>query len=238
MSRRQLDQTLELIAALDRARSAPAICDFILRAAARFGAEHVLAGTVPMPGADRRAQRAHVVLEHWPAGWVNRYFSRGYLDQDPAIRRVLRAAPPFEWRELSSEDPAERRVMEEAGDFRLREGFTVPLMTLEGDAAGFSFAGEKIELAPQDRGVLSLVATYALARALSLREFPPGVKLTPREREALQWSAEGKSEWEIGEIMGISEHGAHKHLRSVRRKLGVSSKTHAAAMGIRLGLIV
>lgn len=238
MPRYQLDQTLDFIAKLDRARSAAAICEAVLRTTARFGVEHVLAGTVPTPGQGRQGQRAHVLLEHWPSGWAERYFSRGYIDTDPAIRRVVRAAPPFEWRELSSDDPAERRVMEEARDFRLRQGFTVSLMTLEGDAAGFSLAGEHIELAPEDRGVLALVATYALARSLSLREASGAFTLTPREIEALQWAAEGKGEWEIGEIMGISQHGAHKHLRSVRAKLGVSSMTHAAATGIRLGLIV
>lgn len=237
MSRRRLDETLEVISLLDRARSAVAICEAVLRAASRFGAEHVLAGTVPARGADRRTQRTHVVLDHWPSGWAERYFSRGYLDRDPAIRRVMAAAPPFDWRELAADDPAERRVLEEAGDFRLRNGFTVPLVTLEGDAAGFSLAGERIELAPKDRGVLTLIATYAMARAILLGDEAPAITLTPRENEALQWSAEGKTEWEIGEAMGISEHGADKHLRSVRAKLGASSTTHAVALGIRQGLI-
>jgi LuxR family quorum sensing-dependent transcriptional regulator len=37
--------------------------------------------------------------------------------------------------------------------------------------------------------------------------------------------------------MGISEHGAEKHLRSARVKLGTSSRVQAVAEGIRLGLI-
>ncbi|MFC6050645.1 response regulator transcription factor, partial [Methylobacterium hispanicum] len=63
------------------------------------------------------------------------------------------------------------------------------------------------------------------------------VRLTPREREALQWAAAGKSEWEIGTLMAISEHGAEKHLRSVHRKLGAGSRTHAVAEALRRGLI-
>ncbi len=37
--------------------------------------------------------------------------------------------------------------MEEAGDFRLRQGFTVPLITLDGRVAGFSFGAERLQSA-------------------------------------------------------------------------------------------
>jgi LuxR family quorum sensing-dependent transcriptional regulator len=129
--------------------------------------------------------------------------------------------------------------MEEAGDFRLKRGFTIPLVVLEGDRAGFSLAGEHLEIPPEDRGALMLIATYALGRSLLLRESTTkqSVALTQREREALQWAAEGKAEWEIGERMGISEHGVDKHMRSARGKLGTSSRTHAVAEAIRHGLI-
>ena len=87
--------------------------------------------------------------------------------------------------------------------------------------------------------MLALVATYALGRAILLRDCgsKAQVTLSPREREALQWAAEGKSEWEIGEIMGISEHGVDKHMRAARMKLGTTSRTQAVAEAIRIGLI-
>jgi LuxR family quorum sensing-dependent transcriptional regulator len=37
--------------------------------------------------------------------------------------------------------------------------------------------------------------------------------------------------------MNISEHGADKHMRSVRTKLGVINRTQAVAEAIRRGLI-
>ncbi len=63
------------------------------------------------------------------------------------------------------------------------------------------------------------------------------MRLSAREREALQWAAEGKNDWEIGEVMKISEHGADKRMRSVRAKLGAINRTHAVAEAIRRGLI-
>jgi LuxR family transcriptional regulator, quorum-sensing system regulator BjaR1 len=129
--------------------------------------------------------------------------------------------------------------MDEAGDFRLRSGFTVPLLTLDGTVAGFSFAGERLEIDPDKRAILSLLATYALGQALILnsRRDDPEARLAPRESVALQWAAEGKTDWEIAQLMGISEHGVDRHMRFVRHKLGASNRAHAVAEAIRRGII-
>jgi LuxR family quorum sensing-dependent transcriptional regulator len=242
MSRKAFDQTIEFIRGLDRANSPAEICAVLLQTARRFGAENVLAGTIPIPGSNRRQQLSHIVLDHWPSDWVHRYFSHGYLFRDPTIHGVVTKTDPFLWSELEPmyrDTPTARRIMEEAGDFRLKKGFTVPLVTLEGDIAGFSLAGEHLEISPEERGMLTLLATYALGRALLVRENAQTeiVALSPRERETLQWAAEGKNQWEIGQCMGISEHGVDKHMRAARAKLGTTSRTHAVAEAIRRRII-
>jgi LuxR family transcriptional regulator, quorum-sensing system regulator BjaR1 len=55
--------------------------------------------------------------------------------------------------------------MDEAGDFKLKTGFTVPLVTLEGDLAGFPLAGERFEVSPGERGMLTLLANYSFGEA-------------------------------------------------------------------------
>lgn len=240
MSRKILDQTLGFIRQINRARRPEDICTTLLRTVEEFGFQHVLAGTIPVPGASRRQQETNVLLHEWPRGWWDRYFSRGYLFVDPAIKRVCNGAPPFLWSELQPlchDDPAAARVMNEAGDFSLRQGFTVPLVTLGGDVAGFSFAGQHIEIPQEKRGMLQLIATFALGRALAIDEPPSSVRLSERQSEVLRWSAEGKTEWEIGEILGVSEHAAHEALRQIRMKLEASNRVHAVAKAIRLGLI-
>ncbi|MBZ6075994.1 helix-turn-helix transcriptional regulator [Microvirga puerhi] len=242
MSRKSLDQTIELIRRLDRARSPVEICGLLLPILGRFGADHVFAGLIPNPGSSRQQQLSNVILDYWPKEWTHRYFSHGYIASDPAIRSVSTLPTPFFWNELEPlyrDRPEARRVMQEASDFKLKSGFTIPLATLEGDVAGFSIAGEYLDISPDERGMLTLVATYALGRAILIQESAaqPSAVLSPREREALQWAAEGKSEWEIGELMGISEHGVDKHMRAARLKLGTTSRTHAVAEAIRMGLI-
>ncbi|MFC5584726.1 LuxR C-terminal-related transcriptional regulator [Nitratireductor kimnyeongensis] len=62
-------------------------------------------------------------------------------------------------------------------------------------------------------------------------------RLTPREKECLQWAAFGKSEWEVSQILGISEHTAEKHLLNAKTKLGASNRVHAVAEAIRCGIL-
>ncbi|VVD92020.1 Transcriptional activator protein LasR [Pandoraea aquatica] len=61
--------------------------------------------------------------------------------------------------------------------------------------------------------------------------------LTPRERECLRWVACGKTSWEIGRILTLSEHGVVFHLRSAMRKFEVSSRHRAAKMASDYGLL-
>jgi hypothetical protein len=49
-------------------------------------------------------------------------------------------------------------------------------------------------------------AAHAIAQAGKFRRRT--AVLSARERQALQWAVEGKNDWEIGEVMNISEHGA------------------------------
>src|SRR2546423_14714905 len=53
--------------------------------------------------------------------------------------------------------------------------------------------------------------------------------LTSREREVLDWLARGKSNAEIGEILGISSATVGKHLEHTYPKLGVENRTAAAS---------
>jgi LuxR family quorum sensing-dependent transcriptional regulator len=242
-SRKELDETLVFIRSIDRASNPVEICDVILKAVKPYGFKNILAGTIPVPGSTKAQQESNVVLAHWPLGWAKRYFSSGYLFVDPAIRRVTSDISPFLWSELDPlcrDDPLATRVMNEAGDFQLKSGFTVPLITLDGNVAGFSIAGDRIELPPRAHGMLSLVATYAFGHALNLRikkDEAVQAKITKREQEVLQWAAAGKTEWEIGEILNISEHTVDKFFRTARMKLHATNRTQAVAEALRLYLI-
>jgi len=73
---------------------------------------------------------------------------------------------------------------------------------------------------------------------LLLRLMPAGVAapsrglsatLTPREAEVLSWLAKGKTNRDIGDILGLSPRTVNKHLEHIYEKLGVETRTAAVA---------
>ncbi len=54
------------------------------------------------------------------------------------------------------------------------------------------------------------------------RTQPP--RLTPRQRDCVVLAAQGKSDWEIGRLLGISESTVHKHIEDAKRRFGVSTR--------------
>jgi DNA-binding CsgD family transcriptional regulator len=63
---------------------------------------------------------------------------------------------------------------------------------------------------------------------LPLRVLRP-LGLTPRETEVLQWVTEGKRDGEVAAILGLSPRTVQHHLERIYRKLGVETRTAAAA---------
>ena len=58
--------------------------------------------------------------------------------------------------------------------------------------------------------------------------------LTPREADVLLWVSKGKSNRDIGEILGLSPRTVNKHLEQIYAKLGVENRTAAASIAMDL----
>lgn len=61
-------------------------------------------------------------------------------------------------------------------------------------------------------------------------------ELTSREVTILNWMKNGKTNWEIGKILGVSERTVRFHVEQIFSKLGVTSRSQAVAMAIEHGL--
>ena len=61
--------------------------------------------------------------------------------------------------------------------------------------------------------------------------------LTPRELDVLKLVAQGLSNPDIARRLVLSEHTVHRHLANILRKLGLPSRSAAAAWGVRAGLV-
>lgn len=61
--------------------------------------------------------------------------------------------------------------------------------------------------------------------------------LTARQIECLDWTARGKTAWEIGQILGISRRTVEEHLAKACQTLGVRTKIQAALKARETGLL-
>jgi DNA-binding CsgD family transcriptional regulator len=59
------------------------------------------------------------------------------------------------------------------------------------------------------------------------------VLLTPRQAEVLHWIAEGKTNTEIATILGCSVETVKNHVKQIFQRLGVHTRTAAAAYAYR-----
>ena len=80
--------------------------------------------------------------------------------------------------------------------------------------------------------------TYlAPSAAAKLAEGVARVQVTPRELSTLRLMADGKSNKEIANSLGISERTVKTHLGHLFEKLGVTSRTEALKVAARRGLV-
>lgn len=61
--------------------------------------------------------------------------------------------------------------------------------------------------------------------------------LTPREQSCLHWAAQGKTSWEIGAILGLTESTVNFHMANICRKMGVSRRQAAISIAMRTGFL-
>lgn len=183
------------------------------------------------------------VFLNYPVEWQTRYFEQGYEKIDPVLSRSLKQATAFQWIDIrrdSAISDEERRVLDEAAGFGLKGGVTVPLHGPNGSLAVVSFAEEGGEAIAENRVVqLQAAAQHfqSVCDRLLVRSDadPDSPVLSPRERECLYWSAMGKSSWDTGAILGISQNTVNHHIKNAMRKLETGSRIVAIVRAIREG---
>ncbi|AKJ31130.1 response regulator transcription factor [Caldimonas brevitalea] len=83
-----------------------------------------------------------------------------------------------------------------------------------------------------------LLVMHEASDAAAIEALTLGFKLTLREAEVLYWVVKGKTNRDIGDILGSSPATVKKHLEHVYEKLGVETRTAAASVAIgRVGLL-
>ena len=135
---------------------------------------------------------------------------------------------------------------EEAQAFGLQAGLSFAVHEQPGVTGIFSLARDKVlDLQGQDLAALigraqmfASLLHHAVAR-IDLPKLLPqqNATLTAREQECLKWAADGKTAWEIGQILSIAERTAVFHVNNVIQKMGAANKTQAIVRAVALKLV-
>jgi DNA-binding CsgD family transcriptional regulator len=217
--------------------------DEVVRFGRALGFDTVTAVTV----IDRGIGRSDfVVVDNTPQEYLGVYNNTISQRRDPVMQHCKRQSLPIIWDQATYTSQGQGELWEEQARYGYQTGIAMALHLPEGKH--FMLGVDRDRPLPTDRHELTrvvadlqLFAVHALDTAM--RVLLPNDKpidlpsLTPRELEALRWTMDGKTAWEVGSILGISERTAVLHLNNAMRKLGCVNKHQAVLKALRLGLI-
>jgi DNA-binding CsgD family transcriptional regulator len=216
----------------------PSLLISFQRVVRAFGMTGFCVGDPSNPEVKRKVRR-------WDGSWsgeiYRRYASHGFFSIDPIIARMNESSSPFRWSDAYARaTPQQKRVLHEIMDSVAEDGLVVPIHGPRGAIAGISIGAIKYELSPQDEMSLQMASLYLHGRLTVLRGETPSRMarlLTPRERECLTWVAGGKTDWEISQILNISEQTVHGYVQNVLVKLNARTRAQAVALAMQAAQI-
>jgi len=187
-----------------------------------------------------------VVVDNTPQEFLGVFNDPRAMQRDPVMQHCKRQSLPIIWDQGTYTSQGQGELWEEQARYGYQTGIAMALHLPEGKH--FMLGVDRDRALPSDRHELTrvvadlqLFAVHALDAALRVlvpgSASPNAPSLTPRELEALRWTMDGKTAWEVGSILGITERTAVLHLNNAMRKLGCVNKHQAVLKALRLGLI-
>jgi len=215
----------------------------VVRFTQQLGFDMVAAITVVEHGV---AGTDFISVDNTPLGYSSAFRDPMVARRDPVMQHCRRQSVPIIWDQQTYTGQGLGDLWEEQAQFGYSTGIAMALHLPDGKH--FLLGVDRDQPLPTNLGELQrLVADLQLfavhAQEAAVRLLLPAPlqpdrpALTPRELEALHWTMEGKTAWEVGAILGISERTAVLHVNNAMHKLGCVNKHSAVLKALRLGLI-
>lgn len=185
-------------------------------------------------------------IDNTPEGYRSTFENDDYNHRDPVMQHCKRFSTPIIWNQETYVESGAIEKWEIQAPFGYRTGVGLALHLPDGKHFMIgvdrdqALPGNPVELT-RIVADLQLFAVHAQDAAIRLLLPPTQAadlpQLTARELEALRWTMDGKTAWEVGVILGISERTAVLHVNNAMHKLGCTSKHQAVIKALRMGLI-
>lgn len=187
-----------------------------------------------------------ITVDNTPPAYRQSFENRANWRRDPVAQHCKKKSMPIIWDQETYVADGVGDLWEHQARFGYRHGIAMALHMPEG--RHFFFGVDRDRPVPPDPGELTrivadlqLFAVHAQEAASRILTPAPSAlgapSLTPRELETLRWTMEGKTAWEVGQLLGISERMAALHVNNATHKLDCVNKHQAVLKALRLGLI-
>ena len=215
----------------------------VIRFAQQLGFETVSASAiVDLPG----LASEFVAVHNTPMAFEQSFDNINVGRRDPVMQHCKRNTVPIIWGQQTYLDNGAIDLWDAQAQFGYRHGIAMALHLPDG--RHFFLGVDRDQALPSDRTELTrLVADLQLfavhAQDTAMRVLvsealrPERPSITPRELEVLRWTMDGKTAWEAGVLLGVTERTVIQHLQNAMRKLECNSKHQAVLKALRLGLI-
>ena len=190
----------------------------------------------------QRSKKA-IMLTTYPVRWLDEIIeTRLYLD-DPIHSACAKTSSGLTWdriEEFITLSPHQALILQKGRDHGLNSGFTMPIRMQEEPEAVFTIArSTTTAMTSEDVLAARLVGTVAFdqARAILGDEgivYKP-VPLSPRQLDCIALVAQGKSDWEIAQILSLGRDTVHEYVEGARRRYGVRRRTQLVLRAVRDG---
>jgi DNA-binding CsgD family transcriptional regulator len=175
-----------------------------------------------------------ITLMGYDDAWMEKIVRNRYFQDDPILAASNRRLTGFGWSDVPNIitlTKRQRRILQEAAAHGLRDGFTVPVHVAGEYRGTCSFGSDQpVELSHSRIGCAQIVGMYSfeVARRIMARRSAADVdipELTQRQLDCLVFVGSGKTNWEIGKILGVSEETVRKHVLDAMRRYNVGKRT-------------
>ena len=207
----------------------------------KFGFDSFFIGRVVNPVLTTKEAWLPLALTDWPEEWYKRWLEKGYAIHDPITQYLLKSRRPFLWSTAYAHaSKYGEKITNESREFNFKDGIVFPITTGFGPLGCVSIGTDTVDLKPGDYGLLDLVAIHCYMHLEKLNGVDEGfneVNLTKRETDVVYFVAEGKTNWEIGKILSLSQHTITEYLANISKKLNSCNRAHTVSQAIKGGFI-
>jgi len=207
----------------------------------QFGFMHAGIGQLINPALAKEPLSQYAVSD-FPEAFTKPWFDEKLIIHDPITRYASKARNVFTWEEAKEHSGKYgQKMLRDAQELDLMNGLGIPVVIPKMPVGLITMSHPNPDFSSEELLKIELLSIHAYSRFLKISHILPSrekLALTDRETEVLHYVAAGRTNWEIGMILKISEETVRVHTKNIMRKLNAANRAHSVTIAINDGAIM